>query len=357
MHIDDLLKDAMSKRASDLHLDSGSSPVLRIDGELLSQTDLPVLTAEDVVELLSQATNEEQRKRFEEDFELDFAYTVAGIGRFRANACVERGSTSVCFRMLQGVVLDTEQLGLPDVVKDLALKEYGMVLVTGPTGSGKSTTLAAMINYLNSLRRRRIVTIEDPIEFLYENDKCFITQREIGFDTKAFATALKYCLRQDPDVILVGEMRDLDTIATALTAAETGHLVLTTLHTPSCPQAIDRMIDVFPPHQQQQVRIQLSTVLLGVFYQTLIPRLDGPGRVPAVEIMLNTDAISNLIREARTAQMWSTMQTGSQYGMQTIDQALMQLFNDNAISLDDALRRCREPEVARKSLARAAVKT
>lgn len=355
MHIDDLLKDAMSKRASDLHLDSGNSPVLRIDGELISQIELPVLAVEDVVELLSQAISEEQRKRFEEDFELDFAYTVPGIGRFRANACVERGSTSVCFRMLQGVVLDIEQLGLPDVVKDLALKEYGMVLVTGPTGSGKSTTLAAMINYLNSLRRRRVITIEDPIEFLYENDKCFITQREIGFDTKGFATALKYCLRQDPDVILVGEMRDLDTIATALTAAETGHLVLTTLHTPSCPQAIDRMIDVFPPHQQQQVRIQLSTVLLGVFYQTLVPRLDGPGRVPAVEIMLATDAISNLIREARTAQMWSTMQTGSQYGMQTIDQALMQLFNDNVISLDDALRRCREPEVARKSLARTAV--
>jgi len=355
MHIDDLLKDAMSQRASDLHLDRDNPPVLRIDGELIPQIELPLLTPEDIVQLLTQATTEWQRKRFEENLELDFAYTVPGIGRFRANACIERGTTSVCFRMLQGVILDIDELGLPDVCKDLALREYGLVLVTGPTGSGKSTTLAAMIKHINSLRRRRIITIEDPIEFLYDNDKCFVTQREIGLDTMNFATALKHTLRQDPDVILVGEMRDLETIATALTAAETGHLILTTLHTPSAPQAIDRMIDVFPPYQQQQVRIQISTVLLGALYQTLIPRSDGPGRVPAVEIMLATDAIRNLIREARTAQMWSTIQTSSQYGMQTIDQALMQLFSNNIISLEEALRRCREPEAAKKSLARTAV--
>ena len=237
--------------------------------------------------------------------------------------------------------------------KDLALKERGLVLVTGPTGTGKSTTLAAMIKYINSIKSRRVVTIEDPIEFLYDNDKCFITQRELGTDTLSFSAALRHALRQDPDVILVGEMRDLETISIALTASETGHLILTTLHTPSAPQAIDRIIDAFPPYQQQQVRIQLSTVLEGVLYQTLVPRLDGVGRAAAMEVMLATDAIRNLIREARTSQMWSVMQTGAHFGMQTMDQSLLHLYHNRLISLDEALSRCREPESARKSLARA----
>jgi len=352
MHIDDMLKSAVERGASDLHLTAAFPPVVRIDGEIIPHDSLPDLTSQDMEQILNDTTTEEQRRVFAQKWELDFAYTIPGIGRFRANACIQRGTISLCFRLLQTAILNLEQLGLPDACKDLALKEHGLVLVTGPAGSGKSTTLAAMINYLNSLRNRRVITIEDPIEFIHKNDKCLITQREIGEDTQSFATALKHALRQDPNVVLVGEMRDLETIATALTAAETGHLILTTLHTPSAPQAIDRIIDVFPPYQQQQVRIQLSTVLEGVIYQTLIPMLDGAGRVPAVEVMLATDAIRNLIREARTAQMWSTMQTSSRYGMQTIDQALMLLSHNRVISLQDALRRCREPESAKKSLAR-----
>ena len=352
MHIDDMLKTAVERGASDLHLTAAFPPVVRIDGEIVPHDGLPSLTAQDMEQILNDTTTEEQRKVFAQKWELDFAYTIPGMGRFRANACIQRGTISICFRLLQAVILDIEQLGLPDACKDLALKEHGLVLVTGPAGSGKSTTLAAMINYLNSLRSRSVITIEDPIEFLHKNDKCLITQREVGADTQNFATALKHALRQDPNVVLVGEMRDLETISTALTAAETGHLILTTLHTPSAPQAIDRIIDVFPPYQQQQVRIQLSTVLEGVLYQSLIPRLDGAGRVPAVEVMLATDAIRNLVREARTSQMWSTMQTSSRYGMQTIDQALMQLCHNRLISLQDALRRCREPEATKKSLAR-----
>ena len=354
MNISGHLMRAMTKRASDLHLNSGSPPVLRIDGEMVPQTELPPLTTEDVAQFFTEITTEEQRKKFEENLELDFAYGAPGMGRFRANACFQRGTISLCFRLLQPVIPDIEELGLPEACKDLALKERGLVLVTGPAGSGKSTTLAAMIKYLNGLRSRRVITIEDPIEFLHENDKCFITQRQIGADTLDFATALKHALRQDPNVILVGEMRDLETIATALTAAETGHLILTTLHTPSAPQAIDRIIDVFPPYQQQQVRIQLSTVLEGVLYQTLVPKPDGTGRVAAMEVMIATDAIRNLIREARTAQMWSIMQTGAQYGMQTIDQALMQLYHNRVIALEEALSRCREPEAEKKSLARPA---
>jgi len=286
--------------------------------------------------------------------ELDFAHSIPEVGRFRANAAMQRDNISLSFRSLQVATLDMDDLGLPDVCKDLVLKENGLLLVTGPTGSGKSTTIAAMIKHLNGLRSRRIITVEDPIEFLHNNDKCFITQREVGQDTHSFSEALKHTLRQDPDVILVGEMRDLETMGTALTAAETGHLVLATLHTPSAPQAIDRIIDVFPPHQQQTVRIQVSTVLQGVLYQTLVPRRDEAGRVPAIEVMLATDAIRNL---ARTAQMWSTIQTSSQHGMQTMDQAVMKLFNDNVITLEEALRRCRDPEAAKKSLSRASEQT
>jgi len=256
--------------------------------------------------------------------------------------------------MLHTLNLDIDELGLPEVCKDLALKERGLVLVTGPAGSGKSTTLAAMIEYVNNRRTRRIITIEDPIEFVYENKKCFISQREVGTDTWSFASALKHALRQDPNIILVGEMRDLETVSTVLTAAETGHLILTTLHTPSAPQAIDRIIDIFPPHQQQQARIQLSTTLEGVLYQTLVPRVDGRGRVVAVEVLVATDAVRNLIREAKTPQMWSVMQTGSQYGMQTIDQALLNLYHKGLISLDDALIRCFDPDTVKKSLSRTA---
>jgi len=352
MHIDELLRSAIENGASDLHLAVAVPPIVRINGELVPQDSQPSLTASDMDQILNDTTNEEQRMVFAREWELDFAYNIPEVGRFRGNACIQRGTISICFRVLQTMSLDIEHLGLPNVCKDLALKEHGLVLVTGPAGSGKSTTLAAMIRHLNSLRNRSVITIEDPIEFLHKNDKCLITQREIGTDTMDFAAALKHALRQDPNVVLVGEMRDLETIATVLTAAETGHLILTTLHTPSAPQAIDRIIDVFPPYQQQQVRIQLSTVLQGVIYQTLVPRRDGRGRVAVVEVMIATDAIKNLIREARTAQMWSTMQTSSRWGMQTIDQALMQLCQSRVISLEDALRRCREPEASKRLLAR-----
>ena len=352
MKINDLLMDAMSKRASDLHIMAGSPPILRIDGELSPQSEFSSITPEEVEQLFESVINEEQKRRFRETLELDFAHGIPGMGRFRANACMQRGTVGLCFRLLQPIIPDIEELGLPDVCKDLALKERGLILITGPAGSGKSTTLACMIKYLNSLRRRRIVTIEDPIEFLFRNEKCFITQREIGTDTLDFAAALKHALRQDPNVIMLGEMRDLETISIALTAAETGHLILATLHTPSAPQAIDRMIDIFPPYQQQQARIQLSTTLEGVLYQTLIPRKSGTGRVAAVEVMIATDAIRNLIREARTAQMWSMMQTGAHYGMQTMDQSLLHLYHLGFITLEEALSRCREPETAKKSLAR-----
>jgi len=356
MHISDMLRIAMDKGASDLHLGAGYSPVLRINGDLVLLDAHAELTPLDVDRVFYDVTTTEQRKVFAQELELDFAYTVPGLGRFRANASIQRTTTSLCFRMLQTIKLDIDELGLPEVCKDLALKERGLVLVTGPAGSGKSTTLAAMIEYLNNRRNRRVITIEDPIEFIYENNKCFISQREVGTDTWSFATALKHALRQDPNVILVGEMRDLETVSTVLTAAETGHLILTTLHTPSAPQAIDRMVDIFPPHQQQQARIQLSTTLEGIFYQTLVPRVDGKGRVVAVEVLLATDATRNLIREAKTPQMWSVMQTGSQYGMQTIDQALLNLYHKGFISLDDALIRCWDPDTVKKSLARSAGK-
>lgn len=356
MHINDMLRSGMEKGASDLHLGAGYPPVLRVNGELVLLDGHAELSPLDVDRVFYDVTTVEQRKIFAQELELDFAYTVPGIGRFRANAAIQRATTSLCFRMLQTLNLDIDELGLPEVCKDLALKERGLVIVTGPAGSGKSTTLAAMIEYLNNRRNRRVITIEDPIEFVYENNKCFISQREVGTDTWSFATALKHALRQDPNAILVGEMRDLETIATVLTAAETGHLILTTLHTPSAPQAIDRIVDMFPPHQQQQARIQLSTTLEGVFYQTLVPTVDGKGRVVAVEVLIATDAVRNLIREAKTPQMWSVMQTGSQYGMQTIDQALLNIYHKGLISLDDALIRSWDPDTVKKSLARGAGK-
>lgn len=354
MDINDMLRFAMEKGASDMHLTPADPPVLRIDGELVPLFDISALTPMDVEQVFYDVTTPDQRKIFSQEMELDFAYSIPDVGRFRGNASVERGVMSLCFRMLQTIGLDIDELGLPEACRDLALKERGLVLVTGPAGSGKSTTLAAMIEYLNNMKCRRVITIEDPLEFLHDNKKCFISQREVGMDTWSFSVALKHALRQDPNVILVGEMRDLDTIATVLTAAETGHLIFTTLHTPSAPQAIDRMVDVFPPHQQQQARIQLSTTVEGVLYQTLIPRTDGNGRVVAVEVMMATDAIRNLIREAKTPQMWSVMQTGSHHGMQTLDQALLNLYHRGLISLDDVLVRSRDPDTIKKSVWRTA---
>ena len=339
MHINDLLQMTVNKGASDLHLKVGGVPVLRINGQLIHQNEISAITLQDMKQVFKEATNDEQRRAFADELELDFAYHVSDIGRFRINAYLQGCAISLACRPVQTQIPSVEALGLPEVCKNLALKSSGLIVATGPTGSGKSTTLAAMMNYLNEKESRKIVTIEDPIEFLHQDKMCVFSQRELGLDTRSFAGALKHALRQDPDVILVGEMRDLETMGAALTAAETGHLVLTTLHTPSAPQAIDRFIDIFPPHQQQQVRTQLSTALQGVLYQTLVPRNDGSGRIAAVEVMLATAAIRNLIREGKTYQMLNVIQTGAQYGMQTLDQALLALCRDGIISQQEALAR------------------
>jgi len=337
--IDDLLGLTIAKGASDLHLKAGGVPALRINGELVPQDGVPEVTPEQMRQVFEEMTTEEQRNSFNAELELDFAYQTSGFSRFRVNAYFQGGTISLACRPVRTQVPTIKELGLPEVCSSLTLKRSGLIVVTGPTGCGKSTTLAAMMDYLNQAQKRKIVTIEDPIEFVHQDKKCIFSQRELGRDTRSFANALKHALREDPDVILVGEMRDLETMATTLTAAETGHLVLTTLHSPGAPQAIDRFIDVFPPHQQQQVRTQLATTLEGVFYQVLVPRSDGSGRIAAVEVMLATSAIRNLIREGKTYQLMNTIQTGSQYGMQTLDQALLALYHKGIISREETLAR------------------
>ena len=339
MHIDDLLRMTVTMDASDLHLKVGGVPVLRINGQLILQDEMSTMTSQDMKQIFEEVTTDAQRSSFADELELDFAYQVSDIGRFRINASLQGGMISLACRPIRTQIPSIEALGLPEVCKSLVLKPSGLIVVTGPTGCGKSTTLAAMMNYLNEKERRKIITIEDPIEFVYQDKKCLFSQRELGTDTWSFTNALKYALRQDPNVILVGEMRDLGTMAAALAAAETGHLVLATLHTPSAYQAIDRFIDVFPPHQQQQVRTQLSTVLQGVFYQSLVPRSDGSGRIAAVEVMLATTAVRNLIREGKTYQLLNIIQTGAQYGMQTLDQALLALYRNGIISREEVLAR------------------
>jgi len=348
MNIEDLLHVVVEREASDLHLKVGSPPVLRIYGELVPLDDSSELVPEEMQEALERVTTEEQRENFAEELELDFAYSVRGFARFRVNAALQRGTISLAFRQIYWKIPTIEELGLPELCKVLALKPDGLILVTGPTGCGKSTTLAAMLDYLNERERRRVVTIEDPIEYLFRDKQCFITQRELGADTKSFANALKRSLRQDPDVILVGEMRDLETIATALTAAETGHLVFSTLHTPSAAGAIDRIIDVFPTHQQGQIRAQLSTTLEGSFYQALIPRANGNGLIAAVEVMIATPAVRNLIREGKTYQIPNVIQTGSQYGMQSMNQALKDLYQKGLITLEEAFTKSHNPEELRE---------
>jgi len=343
MTVNELLKLMVEKEASDLHLRVPSPPVLRIDGELWPLEELPPVTPEYMKGALNEITSEGQRQTFYAKKELDLAHSVPGLARFRVNAFFQRGSISIAVRQVSLNVPDIDQFGLPAVCKTLALKKKGLVLVTGPTGSGKSTTLAAMINHINTNVRRNIITIEDPIEYVYKNDKCLIAQRDLGDDTLSFASALRQSLRQDPNVILVGEMRDLDTISTAITAAETGHLVLSTVHTSSAPQTIERIVDVFPAQQQRQVQYQLSLVLEGVLSQVLVPLIGGRGRVAAIEVMVGTDAIRNLIREGRTHQIPSYIQTGRQDGMQTMDQALQELVRSGTISVADALMRAASP--------------
>lgn len=337
MDIATLLVQMHERGASDLHIKVGNHPVMRINGRLEPRVDLPVLDPATVRGLIESMMDDDQKQRFLSNFELDFAYSIAKVGRFRVNVYQQRGSMGAAIRAIHFGVPTIDELGLPEVVKRLAGLPRGLVLVTGPTGSGKSTTLAAMVNYINQNRSVHIVTIEDPIEYLHRDNKSIINQREVGMDTLSFANALRHVLRQDPDVILIGEMRDLETIGTAITAAETGHLVLATLHTQSAAQTIDRIIDVFPAHQQSQIRTQLSVALEGVITQTLIPRANGAGRVAAIEVLLATGAIRNLIREGKTFQIPSAMMSGGRDGMQTLNQALRTLVEQKKVTYEDAV--------------------
>jgi twitching motility protein PilT len=346
----ELLMEVLRRRASDLHVTAGQHPVIRVRGRLVQLEDYPVLTATATREVIYSILTNDQRQRLETDWQLDFAYAIPGIARFRVNAYVQRQAISAAFRLIPQELPSIDDLGLPAVLHDFARKPRGLVLVTGPTGSGKSTSLAGIIDEINRTREEHILTIEDPIEFLHKHKKCIVNQREIGSDAQSFAGALKGALRQDPDVILVGEMRDLETIHTALTAAETGHLVFATLHTQDTPQTIDRIIDVFPPEQQQQVRVQLSVALQGIVTQQLLPTLDGSGRIAACEVLVPTPAIRNLIREGKTHQIYSSLQTGANMGMQTMDTALAQLVRSGQISAKLAESRSTTPEELRRLL-------
>jgi len=342
--IDDLLERTVAAGASDLHVTAGCAPALRVNGLLQRLEDLEPLTPDDTRQLLYRVMSTEQQKHFEIKRQLDISYSLAGVARFRVNIYVQRGSLGAAFRLIPAKLKTLDELGLPPVLHELATKPRGLVLVTGPTGSGKTTTLAAVIDEINSTRRDHIMTIEDPIEFLHWHKRSIVNQREIGPDATSFAEALRGALRQDPDVILLGEMRDLETIATALTAAETGHLVFATLHTQDAPSTVDRLIDVFPAVQQEQVRVQIASTLQGVITQTLVPRADGDGRVAALEILLPDDAVRNLIRQAKVEQIYSIMQTGGKRGMQTLEQSLAELIARGAISQETALSRSSRPE-------------
>jgi twitching motility protein PilT len=339
-----LLKAMIDKGASDLHITTGSPPQLRIDGNLVPLR-VPPLTPVDTKRLCYDILADSQKAKFEEELELDLSFGVKNLARFRANVFMQRGAVSGAFRVIPFKILSIAELGLPPVVHDLCKKPRGLILVTGPTGSGKSTSLAAMIDKINSERRQHIVTIEDPIEYLHPHKGCIVNQREVGSDTKSFKRALKYILRQDPDVVMIGEMRDLETVEAALTTAETGHLCYATLHTNSCIQTINRIIDVFPPHQQPQVRAQLSFVLEGVVSQTLMPKASGQGRVLGVEVMIPNSAIRNLIREDKVHQIYSQLQIGqAKHQMQTMNQSICSLYLRRMISLEEAIGRSSDPD-------------
>src|SRR5713226_1712141 len=342
--IDELLEHMVARNASDLHVTVGTPPVIRVRGELERLEEYAPLTPEDSQGLLYRILSSEQQKNLEIKRQLDFSHSIPGLARFRVNVYFQRESIGAAFRLIPAEIKTLEELGIPATLHQLAQKPRGLVLVTGPTGSGKSTTLAAIIDEINRNRSEHILTIEDPIEFLHKHKKCIVNQREIGPDASSFAEALKAALRQDPDVILVGEMRDLETISTALTAAETGHLVFGTLHTQSAPSTIDRIIDVFAPEQQEQVRIMIANSLQAVVTQALLPTADGVGRVAALEILLPDDAVRNLIRQAKIEQVYSVMQTKTAGGMQTMEQALADLTSRRVVNVDDALSRSSRPE-------------
>ena len=354
-NLHELLKEMVKRGASDLHITIGSPPQLRINGAL-APMDGALLTPNDTKQLCYSILTETQKHRFEEENELDLSFGVKGLSRFRANIFLQRGATAAAFRLIPYKILSFEELGLPPIVDELVRKPRGLILVTGPTGSGKSTTLASMIEKINGERHEHIITIEDPIEYLHRHKGCLVNQREVGADTKSFKNALKYILRQDPDVVLIGEMRDLETIEAALIIAETGHLAFATLHTNSCVQTINRVVDVFPPYQQPQVRAQLSFVLEGVLSQTLIPKLNGTGRVLGLEIMIPNPAIRNLIREDKIHQIYSQMQVGqSRFGMQTMNQSLASLNLRKLISFEDATGRSSDPDELRQIISQGRV--
>jgi twitching motility protein PilT len=342
--LDTLLMALVQARGSDLHLTVGVPPTVRVNGHLRQLADYDKLTPDDTAVLARAALTEEQWRRFQADHELDFAYSLEGISRFRVNLYAQRGSYGVAIRSIPHMIKSLDELGVPDSVAKFAQLHRGLVLVTGPTGSGKTTTLAAIIDLANRTRSSHIVTIEDPIEFLHEHKSCVVNQREVGADTMSFAMALKHALRQDPDIILVGELRDLETTSTALTAAETGHLVLATLHTQSAAQTVERIIDMFSPHQQQQVRAQLAMALQGVVTQSLAPRADGSGRAVVTEIMFATPAIRNLVREGKTHQIPSFMQAGGAEGMLSFDQHLAELVQKDVITYEQGLGLCHAAE-------------
>jgi len=349
MELNAYLQQAVENESSDLHVCAGLPAVIRRHGSLYYLDDT-VLTKDDCMELVKQCLSKEEVQELIDTGEIDFAYAISGVGRFRVNIYRQRNSYALAFRVINTTIPDIKALGLPDVLYSLAEKQRGLVLITGPTGSGKSTTLASMIDYINNTRRLRIITVEDPIEYLHKHNRSMVNQREIGADTKSYGNALRAVLREDPDVILIGEMRDQETIAVALTAAETGHLVFSTLHTLGAAKTIDRIIDVFPPHQQSQVRSQLSTVLEGIVSQQLIKKLDNTGRVVATEVMTITPAIANMIRESRVAQINSTIQTGGEFGMHSMDSCIASLFKQGLISYENACQYAIDPNALKKLL-------
>jgi twitching motility protein PilT len=344
LSIDDLLEQMVARGASDLHVTVGSEPVIRLNGHLSRLEEFSRLSPDDTQRLLYRILSTEQQKHLEINRQIDISHSIPGLARFRVNVYFQRESLGAAFRMIPAELKTLEDLGLPPQLHELATKPRGLVLVTGPTGSGKSTTLAAIIDEINRTRDDHIMTIEDPIEFLHRHKRCIVNQREIGPDATSFAEALRGALRQDPDVILLGEMRDLETIATALTAAETGHLVFATLHTQDAPSTVDRLIDVFPGAQQEQIRVQIASTIQGIVTQTLLPTVDGNRRVAAVEILTPDDAVRNLIRTGKVEQIYSVMQTGSNKGMQTLEQALVDLVTRGVVTKELALARSSRPE-------------
>ena len=349
MDLQSLLKSVVTNNASDLHVTENSPPVFRIDGNLVL-SGFPSLSRDHLKSLIYGFLSNDQKKELEGDRELDFSLDLEGCDRFRVNVHWQRGCVEAAFRRICSVIPSVDDLGLPKVIRDLAMKPNGLILMTGSTGSGKTTTLSAMIDFINKERSCMIISIEDPIEYIHVNQKSVIKQREVHSDTHSFSEALRRCLRQDPDVIVVGELRDLETISTALTAAETGHLVLATLHTSDAKQTIERMVDVFPPHQQQQVRLQLSASLQGILSQALLPKAQGGGRALAMEILIATPAIRNLIREHSVEQMANVIQTGADRGMQSLDSALRHLVQEGIVTFEDALKEARNPDEFRNML-------